>query len=113
VVLTLDGAPLEHSDKDHGLLLLDGTWRYAGQMSKILPSSLCRRSLPTHFQTAYPRRQDDCPDPTRGLASIEALYIAYQILGRDTTGLLDHYYWKEAFLQKNGFERNRLMSYFP
>jgi pre-rRNA-processing protein TSR3 len=103
VVLTLDGRELDACDKSCGLLLLDGTWRYAAQMSRVLPPSFCARSLPSQFKTAYPRRQEDCPDPSRGLASIEALFIAYTILGRDTTGLLDQYYWKEAFLQKNQF----------
>jgi pre-rRNA-processing protein TSR3 len=58
------------------------------------------RSLPSHYKTAYPRRQLDCPDPERGLASIEALYAAYSILGRSTDGLLDRYHWKEEFLSQ-------------
>jgi pre-rRNA-processing protein TSR3 len=37
----------------------------------------------------------------KGLASIEALYIAYFILGYDTMGLLDQYHWAELFLEKN------------
>jgi pre-rRNA-processing protein TSR3 len=36
------------------------------------------------------------------LASVEALYAAYHILGRPTAGLLDHYRWAEAFLRLNG-----------
>jgi pre-rRNA-processing protein TSR3 len=32
------------------------------------------------------------------LASIEAIYVAYQLMGRDTTGLLDLYHWREQFL---------------
>jgi pre-rRNA-processing protein TSR3 len=60
-----------------------------------------RSSVPSCFETAYPRRQPDCPDPSKGLASIEALYLAYVILGKPPTGLLDNYYWKELFLEKN------------
>jgi len=56
------------------------------------------RSLPIGFKTAYPRKQDDCSDSERGLSSIEAIYIAYTILGYDTTGLMDRYLWKDAFL---------------
>jgi len=41
-------------------------------------------------------------DPTNGLASIEALYVAYHILGRPTEGLLDHYRWANEFLDSNG-----------
>jgi pre-rRNA-processing protein TSR3 len=104
-VLTLDAPPLSIEDAHLGLFLIDGTWRYAQKMAKSLPSPapfVCR-SLPTHFRTAYPRRQLDCPDPERGLASVEALYLAYSILGRNTEGILDHYHWKEAFLKNLSF----------
>jgi pre-rRNA-processing protein TSR3 len=35
------------------------------------------------------------------LASIEALYMAYHLLGRPTEGLLDGYRWAEVFLELN------------
>ncbi len=90
-------------DRHLGIILLDGTWRYAAQMCKTLalPDSFPRRSLPPGLVTAYPRRQTECPCPEQGLASIEALYAAYYLLDRDPTGLLDHYYWKNDFLLKN------------
>jgi ribosome biogenesis protein Tsr3 len=40
-------------------------------------------------------------DPDNGLASVEALYLAYHILGRPTDGLLDQYHWGEEFLRLN------------
>lgn len=98
VVLTLDAPPLTKEDAHLGIFLIDGTWRYAEKMFKGLKQPFEMRSLQSGAKTAYPRRQEDCSDPTRGLASCEALYLAYDILGRDTTGLLDHYHWKEAFL---------------
>jgi pre-rRNA-processing protein TSR3 len=103
IVLALDAPPLSKNDSDHGLLLIDGTWKYAEVMYNQLekPHLFITRSLPKDLKTAYPRRQDDCIDPERGLASIEALFAAYSILERDTTGLLDFYHWKEEFLQKN------------
>ncbi|HSX12342.1 MAG TPA: hypothetical protein VLF61_02515 [Rhabdochlamydiaceae bacterium] len=103
LILTMDSPPLTKNDAHLGLFLLDGTWRYATKMLQVhfQENKVQKRSLPAHFETAYPRAQTDCPDPLRGLASIEALYIAYTILGRDTTGLLDNYYWKDLFLQKN------------
>ena len=103
VMLSFDGPQLTPDDRDKGIVLLDGTWRYAEKMLKNTPglSSLPRRSLPTEIQTAYPRKQDDCTEPARGLASVEALYAAYLLMGRDTTGLLDYYHWKEFFLTKN------------
>ena len=98
ISLDLDGPPLSPEDNSYGLFLIDATWNYAKVMAKTLPHPIITRSLPAHIKTAYPRRQTDCADPTRGLASIEAIYIAYSLLGRDTTGLLDSYHWKEQFL---------------
>ena len=99
VLLTPDAPPLTREDASYGLLLVDGTWRHAQTMIKQLPTPhlLIPRSLPSNFQTAYPRRQEiEC-----GLASIEALFIAYFLTGKSTEGLLDNYYWKEDFLKKN------------
>ncbi len=103
IILTLNAPSLTLEDAPHGLLILDATWRYAKKMIKPLEQQpqFLYRSLPTHYRTAYPRRQQDCPDPERGLASIEAIYLSYQILQRETQGLLDAYYWKEQFLYIN------------
>lgn len=103
IILSLDAPPLTKEDSSHGILVLDATWRYATKMMAPLKghSHYLYRSLPSHYRTAYPRRQQDCPDPERGLASIEAIYLCYQILGRNTAGLLDHYYWKDKFLTIN------------
>ncbi|MFZ0565817.1 MAG: hypothetical protein WAM28_06500 [Chlamydiales bacterium] len=105
ILLTLDAPELTISDQTKGLLVLDGTWRYVQAMEQnlCLPSSLIGRSLPASLKTAYPRRQTDCSDPKRGLASIEAIVAAYSLLGRKIDGLLDNYYWKETFLEKNAF----------
>jgi pre-rRNA-processing protein TSR3 len=102
-LLTMDAPELSRNDEGQGLFLIDGTWKYAETMFRQLktPYQFCRRSLPANYQTAYPRRQEDCSDPARGLASIEALYIAYRILGRSGDKLLDHYHWKEDFFKKN------------
>lgn len=101
LLLALNAPPLTREDKSRGLLLLDGTWRYAAKMQERLALPLELRSLPAGCVTAYPRRQEDCQDPLRGLASVEALFVAYSVLGRETAGLLDGYYWKELFLEKN------------
>ncbi len=103
-VLLKVGAPvLTEADRGKNLLLLDGTWKLAAAMEKQVPAGLEARSLPPGFLTAYPRRQTECPDPMAGLASVEALYLAYLSLGEDPAGLLDYYHWKEKF-----FEINRL-----
>lgn len=99
--LAIDAPPLSESDASRGLFLIDGTWRLAEKMAKTLPSNFILRSLPSHYKTAYPRRQLDCPHPDRGLASVEALYLAYLILGRKTEGILDHYHWRELFNSTN------------
>ena len=95
--------PLTEQDAKQGLLVLDATWRYAEKMFQPFKGQphFTYRSLPAHFRTAYPRKQTDCCDPTRGLASIEAIYLSYMILKRETSGLLNHYYWKDSFLQLN------------
>lgn len=104
LLLTMDGPVLTPEDREWGLVLLDGTWRYAQKMLEQWSHQLPRvaRSLPAQYETAYPRAQTDCPDPLRGLASVEALYLAHQILGRSTEGLLDGYHWREGFLQRVG-----------
>ncbi len=96
LLLAVDAPPLTFDDQNSGLLLIDGTWRYAEIMGKSV-SCPVKRSIPSHYQTAYPRRQE----VIGGLASIEALYIAYHLLGRETRGLLDCYHWKEKFLELN------------
>lgn len=106
IILSLEAPPLTAADSHSGLLLVDATWSYAEKMMKPLVNlPQCQyRSLPPHYRTAYPRRQEDCPDPKRGLASIEALYLSYLILNRSTDGFLDHYYWKENFFQINDLQ---------
>lgn len=107
-LLSFDGPILSSKDIGHGLFILDGTWRYAEKMFQKTNTleKMEKRSLPPHFKTAYPRRQDDCSDVGRGLSSIEAIYVAYTILGYDTAGLFDRYYWKNAFLEMNGFSQS-------
>jgi pre-rRNA-processing protein TSR3 len=100
VRLAAEGPELSAADADKGLLLLDGSWRWAGSMSKAF-LDVPPRSL-HGWQTAYPRVSKRGTDPDNGLASVEALFAAYHILGRPTEGLLDHYRWAEEFLRLNG-----------
>ena len=100
-LLDVEGAPLTKEDASKGILLLDGHWKHVSPMRQILPPTIARRTLPSTLRTAYPRKQTDCPDPQRGLASIEALYIAYRLMGRPAETLLTDYYWKNPFLRDN------------
>src|ERR1041385_3487175 len=66
LLLALDAPPLTAADAPLGLFLLDATWRHAQTMFRQIPPFMQRRSLPAHFRTAYPRRQEDCTEPDRG-----------------------------------------------
>jgi pre-rRNA-processing protein TSR3 len=107
-LLTMNAPLLTAADKHLGLFLIDATWKYAEKMEACLPKepNLVYRSLPGHFRTAYPRYQTSCPDPERGLASIEALYLAFLITERKTDSLLDNYHWTKEFLMKNEWSQS-------
>ena len=101
VQLGIGGPVLSEKDAFSGLLLLDGTWRLASKMAPFY-RHVPVRSLPL-IKTAYPRKSSVYEDPDAGLATIEALYAALKILGRDTSGLLDKYHWRQQFLELNGW----------
>ena len=100
VRLSAEGPALGPADAGCGLLLLDGSWRWAGSMTRDF-AHVPPRSL-SGFRTAYPRVSKLGTDPDNGLASVEALFLAYHVLGRPTEGLLDHYRWAAEFLRANG-----------
>src|SRR2546421_4924739 len=100
VRLAAEGPELSPADAACGILLLDGSWRWAEVMENAF------RAVPPRalhgWKTAYPRVSKLGTDPGNGLASIEALYLAHHILGRPTEGLLDAYRWGAQFLEING-----------
>lgn len=99
VRLGLGGPLLSAEDAGSGLLVLDGTWRLAETMEADY-RDVPVRTLPA-WETAYPRVSKLFEDPLGGLATIEAVYAAHLILGRDVRGLLDEYYWRDEFLARN------------
>jgi pre-rRNA-processing protein TSR3 len=99
VRLAAEGPELSPADAGSGLLLLDGSWRRAALMTRAF-QDVPPRALKA-FKTAYPRISKKGTDPSNGLASVEALFLAYHILGRPTEGLLDHFRWAEEFLRLN------------
>ena len=100
VRLGLGGPVLSEADTEHGLLVLDGTWRLARAMEPSF-ASVPVRTLPAGWETAYPRKSKLFEDPLGGLATIEAIYASYTVLGRNTTGLLDTYHWADEFRALN------------
>jgi pre-rRNA-processing protein TSR3 len=101
VRLAAEGPALSEADREAGILLLDGSWRSAARMNSHF-TAVPPRSL-SGFKSAYPRVSKLGTDPANGLASIEALFVAYHILGRPTAALLDHYRWAGEFLAANNF----------
>ena len=99
VRLAVGGPILSEADAEQGLLVLDGTWRWAESMEATV-ADVPVRSLPPLI-TAYPRTSKVFTDPSEGLATVEAVYAALRFLRRDTAGLLDHYAFAEPFLTAN------------
>src|SRR5262245_18954984 len=77
VRLAAEGPPLTAADAGRGLLLLDASWRWAAAMTKDFVDGPAR-SL-SGWKTAYPRVSKRGTDPDNGLASVEALFVAYHI----------------------------------
>ena len=99
--LHVEGKPLSEEDFDRPLLLLDASWRRAIKLAELpLLQKMEKRSL-CSFSTSYPRVSKLYAMPGAGLSSVEALYAARLIQGREDTTLLDHYYWKNPFLESN------------
>lgn len=99
LLLAVDAEPLSTRDAGRPLLLLDSTWRWLPQLLACVTGEPILRSIPGSVRTAYPRVSKVFEDPTAGLASIEALYLARKLLGDDDPSLLDGYHWKDQFLQ--------------
>jgi pre-rRNA-processing protein TSR3 len=92
--------PLTAADAGRPLLLLDASWRYAVMMRKAV-EPVEARSIPCGWQTAYPRFSKIHVDPDTGLATVEALFAAFCILGHRDDTLLRLYPWRDAFLALN------------
>jgi len=100
VRLGLSDEVLSPADSDKTLIVLDATWRYAKGMEADY-ASVPVRGLPSGWKTAYPRTSKLFDDPEGGLATVEAIFAAFVSLGRDTSGLLGGYQWREGFLRIN------------
>ena len=99
ILLAVDAPPLSLADQGLPLLLLDSTWRWLPQLNACVTGEPIKRSIPGSLHTAYPRVSKTFEDPTGGLASIEALYVARKLLGDEDPELLHDYHWKDEFLE--------------
>lgn len=100
LLLAPDAPILSPGDAGRPLLLLDANWRHAEKMRKAV-EPVEARSIPPGWQTAYPRRSKMHQDPDTGLATVEALFAAFCILGCRDDRLLRFYPWRDAFLELN------------
>lgn len=102
LLLAVDAPPLSAADAGAPLLLLDSTWRWLPWLQRCVVGTPTARSIPGDLRTAYPRTSKVFADPARGLASIEALYVARALLGDDDPTLLAGYHWRNEFLAQLG-----------
>ena len=100
LLLAPEAPPLCSADTGRPLLLLDASWRHAAAMRKAV-EPVEARSIPSGWQTAYPRRSKIHADPESGLATVEALFAALCTLGHRDDTLLRVYPWRTAFLELN------------
>ena len=100
ILLHPEGDLLSEADAGQDLLLIDCSWRRVPRLLANVEGALTRRRLP-ELTTAYPRKSKTFEDPRSGLASVEALYAATQILGSPRPELLAQYRWRDAFLEAN------------
>lgn len=97
-VLALGAPVLSMEDAGRPLLLLDSTWRLLPQLEACLTGAGVFRTLPT-VPTTYPRTSKVAEDPSAGLASVEALFLAKVLLGERDDTLLAEYHWRSGFLE--------------
>ena len=85
-----------------GIASIDCVWR---RLNVLLPRiegrlpTLAR--IPNGFETAYPRHNKRNLDPTEGLATIEAIFVAAALVGNWDASLLSDYHFGRKFVELN------------
>lgn len=103
-LLHIDGDDLAAIPRNsmRSLALIDCTWKKVPGVLQRLEQPLPRLvRMPDGFRTAYPRMNKEGLDPSGGLATIEALFIAAAFMGKWDETLLGHYHFKNQFLELN------------
>ena len=85
-----------------GISCVDCVWkRLDGLIQRIQGPLPALVKIPDGFQTAYPRVSKKNTDPSAGLATIEAIFIAAALLGNWDPTLLSEYYFGRRFIELN------------
>lgn len=119
VLSAADAALFGHDLPESRLVLLDSTWAKVDALLRNIAhpdvdrpidsgligtggaDGLWFRSLPNDVTTAYPRRSKLFDDPSTGLASVEALVVAFEMLECPRRDLLEGYRWGREFIDAN------------
>jgi pre-rRNA-processing protein TSR3 len=80
---------------------IDCIWRRLEPILQRIHAPQIQVSIPDGFVSAYPRVSKRDYDPSGGLATIEALFIAAAFLGHWDLTLLREYFFAEKFLSMN------------
>lgn len=89
-------------DRQADLAAIDCIWRRLAPIMQLVATPIPRLvRIPEGFVTAYPRKSRLSFDPPKGLATIEALFIAAALLGNWDETLLREYYFAREFLALN------------
>jgi pre-rRNA-processing protein TSR3 len=99
-----------------GIACIDCVWRRLdGLLKRIEGPMPTRARIPDGILTAYPRHSIFDTDPSGGLATIEAIFVAACMLGHFDLSLLSEYYFGLEFLKINqprflslGFDERKL-----
>jgi len=92
----------ESCAKPVGIASIDCVWRRLDTLLNRIegPVPILGR-IPEGFQTAYPRSSRKNTDPTGGLATIEAIFVAAAVFGNWDVSLLSEYYFGREFVLLN------------
>lgn len=90
------------SKKILGIAAVDCVWKRLPTLLKRVQGAEPRPvRIPSGFVTAYPRKSERDDDPSGGLATIEALFIAAALNGNWDATLLKEYFFSHRFLELN------------
>jgi ribosome biogenesis protein Tsr3 len=85
-----------------GIACVDCAWRHLDRLLMRIEKPLPGMArIPDGFLTAYPRHSRKMTDPSSGLATIEALFVASALLGNWDLSLLSAYHFGQRFIELN------------